>query len=147
MLNVFKNVFGTPQTKKRDRAEERIGRCPWPNDIAIERSSFIGGGNFSTVKGQEYHSVSCAADGPNGDKSWHHGYIGYWGDFKSFEGANEFAGALQRTIQRLVDVRAPIYASTKDKNRHSGWIMGDKRYRRPTGTSASDLPTDFADYE
>src|SRR3990172_3203600 len=90
----------------------RIKRCPWKADITIERSSFVGGGNFDTVKGAHYHSVSCSADGPNPDGiTMHHGYIGYWPDFSSFEEANAFADALSEKIRDLTGFEVPLSAS------------------------------------
>ena|SRR3990167_6093278 len=124
----------------------RIKRCPWKKDITIDRSSFVGGGHFDTIKGTHYHSVSCSADGPNPDGvTMHHGYIGYWPNFSSFEEANKFAGALSEKIRELTGFEVPIYASSKDKNAHAGWCMSEGK-TRPKGIRPDQLPVTFKAY-
>ena len=130
-----------------EKTDAYILKSPWPQDISISRSSFIGSGAYDSVPGQHYHSVSCAADGPNpGGNTYHHGYIGYWRDFESFEAANIFAGRLQRRIEDLIGVLPPLYASGKDENDHAAWVLGDRK-KRPAGITLEELPTSFYGYE
>ena len=133
---------------KVSSTDDYILRSPWKADITIERSSWKGSGDYGSIKGQAYHSVSCAADGPNNDagKTMHHGWIGYWMDFGSFEEANAFAVELHSRIKELVGVDAPIYASDKDLNNQARWCLGEIK-RRPKGIRPEDLPTTFKGYE
>jgi hypothetical protein len=143
MLNALRNIF---RSKKTEEPDERIKRCPWKEDIYIDRSSWIGSGAYDSVKGQEYHSVICAADGPNSDKTMHHAYIGYWPDFDSFQSANEFAGTLWNRIVELVGIEVPVYVGHKDQVAHAGWCMS-KRKTRPAGIHPSELPITFKGYK
>ena len=138
----------TPVTRVDFGTDDLILRCPWKADISIGRTSWKGSGKFDSIKGQAYHSVDCAADGPNNDlrKTFHHGSIGYWHDFPSFESANAFAAELHNRIKELVGIDVPVYASNKDKNNHARWCMG-KIKRRPKGIRSEELPITFKGYK
>ena len=144
---MLKWLFGEKVDKTRPTFEEYILECPWKSDLFIARSSHIGTGEFSSTKGKAYHSVSCAADGPNDDETFHHAHIGWWPDFDGFEQANSFAASLQKTIKELVGVDAPIYENHKQKNEHAGWCMGCDGYTKPDGTPADELSEEFEVYD
>ena len=140
-------AWGPPRPKslkttkhgKRGRTERYIRQCPWPEDITIDRTSWV-------IDGEIHHSVTCDADGPNGDGSFHHGWIGYWSDFKSFEEANDFVVVLWSKIRELTEVSAPVYVSGAEKNAHAGWCMGEGG-ERPPGRRPIGLPTTFDEYD
>jgi len=125
---------------------QSIERCPWKGDISIDRSSFDWRGAYDTIDGKEYHSVYCAADGPNPDgETCHHNWIGWWSDIPSIEEANEFAVRLQEKIKLITGFDAPIYALYEDKNEHARWCMHEASVR-PKGTHPEELPTDISAY-
>lgn len=144
-VNLLEKVFGSPPIPKVSYYLDRIKRCPCKKDITIERSSHIGSGTYGSIKGKAYHSVYCSADGPNGDGSYHHGYIGFWQDFSSFEEANAFACTLYNKVIELTGYTPHIYASHKDKNAHAAWCLG-KRKNRPRGIDPNALPNTFKEY-
>ncbi len=146
MLRTIARAFGLPFDTTRDRTDESIVWCPWKEDINIERSSFISSGEYGSIKGEECHTVSCSADGPNSDgTTFHRGSIGHWGDFPSFEEANAFALTLWLKIKELTGVEVRVYASGKDKNAHAKWCMHGRK-TRPRGIHPQDLPRDFEAY-
>jgi len=147
MFKFIKNLFRlSPNQSSRPDIDERILNCPWPDDITIDRSSFIGNGSYTTVAGREYHSVTCSADGPNKDSTtFHHTQLGYWGGFKSFQEANRFTIHLWGVIKSLLGTNTPVYVSGQDKNDHARWCMGEIT-ERPIGLVPFGLPTDFESY-
>ena len=148
LKSLFRALVGTAEVFKTDRTADWVRRCPWKNDIYIERSSHIGTGEYRSVKGREYHSVYCAADGPNSDedKTFHHGSIGYWSEFQSFEEANAFALALYEQIKQWIGIEVPVYASGRETNAHAEWCIGERK-ERPRGQDPHRLPTTFRAYE
>ena len=151
-MNLLRRLFGIEHEHNtvpdsEPRHIDSIRRCPWKEDIFIERSSFVGVGKYGSVKGQHYHCVSCSADGPNNDpvKTFHHGFIGNWDEFSSFQEANEFASKLYDTVVELTGFAPPVYASGKDKNGHARWCMGSRK-TRPEGIHPKNLPTTFKAY-
>ena len=155
-MNLLRRLFriGHEQETKPEAEPEAepghmgyIRRCLWKKDIFIERSSFVGRGKYGAVKGKHYHTVTCAADGPNNDpgKTFHHGFIGNWDEFSSFQEANEFASKLYDKVIELTGFTPPVYASGKDKNGHAGWCMGTRK-TRPKGIHPKDLPITFGAY-
>lgn len=147
MTNKLLELFH--KTKVRREKEKRyingIQNSPWKDDIHIDRSSFIGSGAYNSAKGKEYHTVYCAADGPNPDGTMHHQSIGYWKNFQSFEEANEFTTFLWDKIRDLIGRKVSVYASANDKNNHAAWCIGEKE-TRPSGIEPSQLSTNFLDY-
>jgi len=124
-----------------------IKHCPWKDDIHIDRSSFVGTGTFDSVKGREYHTVYCAADGPNPDgTTMHHGQIGYWNKFSSIGKANKFALKLWKRIMLITGFSAPVYASREDGNEHARWCMNETDVR-PVGIHPAELPTELSGYQ
>lgn len=150
MLTKLFSAFSKRVTgpKESNAYLDYIKLCRWKDDITIERASFIGTGSYSSVKGQAYHTVSCAADGPNGDsgKTMHHAWIGHWRDFSSFEEANAFAGVLYNKVIELTGYTPHIYASRKDKEAYASWCMG-KVKTRPRGIAPNALPSTFKGYK
>ena len=152
MLKFLKFLFGAgpspAEIAKVDRTADWVRRCPWKNDIYVERSSHIGSGNYGSVAGREYHNVYCAADGPNNDvgKTMHHGSIGFWQEFQSFEEANTFALALYEQIKQWIGIEVPVYASGREMNVHAEWCIGERK-ERPRGQDPHRLPTTFRAYE
>jgi len=152
LKSIIRFLFGypTPQALSSspvDKTEDRIRRCPWPNDIHIERSSWTGTGAYDSIAGRVYRSVACAADGPNNDadKTFHHGYIGHWSEFISAEAANAFATKLYSDVIRITGVVPPLYVSHKDLNNHARWCMGEIK-KRPVGIQPHELPVDLKPY-
>ena len=146
-MNRSRSIFGIKPGVDEATAD-RILRCPWKEDITIERSSWVGSGNYDSIAEKVYHSVTCAADGPNGDKekTFHHSSIGYWNYFSSFEEANAFAVSLESRVRALTGLTPPVYASNKDTEAHASWCMG-KRKTRPRGITAAQLPTSLAGFK
>src|SRR3990167_6588403 len=143
LFRTQKHVSAKQLLLGREIDYEHIKRCPWKEDITIERSSHVEGGAFGSIEGRHYHSVICSADGPNPDgASFHHGWIGYWRNFSSFGEANEFAAALWEKILELTGLEVPVYASGKDKNAHAGWCLSERK-TRPKGIRPDQLPVTF----
>ena len=151
MLKFVKFLFGVgpspAEIAKVDKTVDRVRRCPWKSDITIDRSSHIGTGAYGSIEGQEYHTVYCSADGPNDDKdkTIHHGQIGYWSEFQSFEEANAFALELYEQIKQWIGIEVPVYASGRDQNDHASWCMGHLK-ERPRGEDPHRLPVTFRAY-
>ena len=139
-------LFGWP-IPTSPTTKDRIRRCPWPEDIHIDRRSWIGSGEFGSIAGRAYHSVYCVSDGPNSGlgNTMHHGFIGFWPDHFSFAEANLFAFGLWEQIRRLIGREVPVYASHVDINKHVEWCMHGTG-ERPAGIHPRDLPTDFESY-
>jgi hypothetical protein len=131
---------------KWDDALDNIRRCPWKEDIFIDRTSFVSSGAYGLAAGP-YHAVSISADGPNADgQTFHHGYIGHWGDCGIISEANELAERLCNAVAEITGRVPPIYYTEKQKNAHASWCMSGRR-RRPAGVSPNRLPQDIAEYE
>lgn len=145
----FRSKQSSPQPTGKNyplaEALERIRRCPWKEDITVERCSFIANGSYGLVKGKTYHTVSISADGPNPDGSMHHAFIGHWGDLETIQAANELAISLFAAVQVITGCTPPVYWSRKDRNSHAAWSMSE-RPDRPVGVDPSQLPDDMLLY-